>query len=114
MTRILANDGVTVGCKEALEDAGFEVSLDNVPQDKLNEALKNFDVLLVRSATKVRKETIDACPNLKMILTNWILTPNLIGISRSMGGLGKRLLRRRKAKHGNPQHVCSEQSVIGL
>jgi D-3-phosphoglycerate dehydrogenase len=67
MTRILANDGITVGCKEALENAGFEVSLDNVPQDKLNEELKNFDVLLVRSATKVRKETIDACPNLKMI-----------------------------------------------
>jgi len=67
MTRILANDGITVGCKEALENAGFEVSLDNVPQKKLNEELKNFDVLLVRSATKVRKETIDACPNLKMI-----------------------------------------------
>ena len=67
MTRILANDGITVGCKEALENAGFEVSLDNVPQDKLNEELKNFDVLLVRSATKVRKETIDACPNLKLV-----------------------------------------------
>jgi len=67
MTRILANDGVTVGCKEALENAGFEVSLENVPQDILNEELKNYDVLLVRSATQVRKETIDACPNLKLI-----------------------------------------------
>jgi len=33
----------------------------------LNEELLNYDVVLVRSATKVRKETIDACPNLKMI-----------------------------------------------
>jgi len=67
MTRILANDGVTAGCKVALENAGFEVSLENVPQGKLNEELKNFDVILVRSATQVRKETIDACPNLKLI-----------------------------------------------
>jgi len=67
MTRILANDGVTDGCKEALENAGFEVSTDNVPQDNLIAELQNYQVLLVRSATKVRKETIDACPNLKMI-----------------------------------------------
>lgn len=67
MTRILANDGVTAGCKEALEAAGFEVSTENVPQEKLNKELLNYDVVLVRSATQVRKETIDACPNLKMI-----------------------------------------------
>ncbi|MBL4752227.1 MAG: D-2-hydroxyacid dehydrogenase [Flavobacteriales bacterium] len=67
MTRILANDGVTTGCKEALENAGFEVSTENVPQEKLNGELLNYDVILVRSATTVRKETIDACPNLKLI-----------------------------------------------
>ena len=67
MTRILANDGVTAGCKETLEAAGFEVITENVPQEKLNEELLNYDVVLVRSATKVRKETIDACPNIKMI-----------------------------------------------
>ncbi|MBL4577814.1 MAG: D-2-hydroxyacid dehydrogenase [Flavobacteriales bacterium] len=67
MTKILANDGVTAGCKEALENAGFEVSTENVPQENLNAELLNYDVVLVRSATKVRKETIDACPNLKMI-----------------------------------------------
>jgi D-3-phosphoglycerate dehydrogenase len=29
--------------------------------------LNNFDAILVRSATKVRKDLIDACPNLKLI-----------------------------------------------
>ena len=43
MKRILANDGITEGGKQVLEAAGFEVITDNVPQDKLNEELKNFD-----------------------------------------------------------------------
>jgi len=67
MKRILANDGITKGGQESLEAAGFEVVTENVPQEKLNEALKDYDAVLVRSATKVRKETIDACPNIRLI-----------------------------------------------
>jgi len=67
MKRILANDGITEGGKQVLEAAGFEVITDNVPQDNLAEELLNFDVVLVRSATKIRKDIIDACPNIKLI-----------------------------------------------
>lgn len=67
MTRILANDGITVGGKEALEQAGFEVVTVNVPQEDLMEELKNYDAVLVRSATKIRKDLIDGCPNIKLI-----------------------------------------------
>jgi D-3-phosphoglycerate dehydrogenase / 2-oxoglutarate reductase len=67
MIKILANDGIDPQGKKIFEDAGFSVSTDKVKQDDLGEALKNFDAILVRSATQVRKEHIDACPNLKLI-----------------------------------------------
>jgi|SRR5688572_12217477 len=67
MIRILANDGIDAAGKKIFEDAGFEVITEKVSQDKLSEQLKNFDAILVRSATQVRKEHIDACENLKLI-----------------------------------------------
>ncbi|MCD0489618.1 D-2-hydroxyacid dehydrogenase [Pedobacter sp. MC2016-14] len=67
MIRILANDGIDPIGKSLLEEAGFVVDTETVPQDKLIEALQNYDGLTVRSATKVRKDVIDACPNLKLI-----------------------------------------------
>ena len=67
MARILANVGIDSAGKKILSEAGIEVSIDKVPQDKLHEALKSFDGLLVRSATTVRKEVIDVVPNLKLI-----------------------------------------------
>ena len=67
MKRILANDGINESGKEALEKAGFEVITENVPQDNLIEELKNYDAVLVRSATKIRKDVIDACRNITLI-----------------------------------------------
>lgn len=67
MVRILANDGIDAVGKQLLEAAGFTVDTQNIPQDQLPEALKNYDAITVRSATKVRKDLIDAVPNLKLI-----------------------------------------------
>ena len=67
MIKILANDGIDAAGKKIFDAAGFSVSTDKVPQEKLTEALKNFDAILVRSATTVRTDVIDACPNLKVI-----------------------------------------------
>ncbi|MBK9401571.1 MAG: D-2-hydroxyacid dehydrogenase [Bacteroidetes bacterium] len=67
MAKILANDGIDKAGKSILEAAGIEVVTDKVAQENLPEALKNFDGILVRSATTVRKDLIDACPNLKLI-----------------------------------------------
>jgi D-3-phosphoglycerate dehydrogenase len=67
MIRILANDGIDSSGKLILESAGFEVVTQKIAQDQLMTELNNFDAILVRSATKVRKELIDACPNLKLI-----------------------------------------------
>lgn len=67
--KVLANDGVSQSGIDALEAAGFEVSTTTVAQEQLINYIneKNITVLLVRSATTVRKDLIDACPELKII-----------------------------------------------
>ncbi len=67
MLKILANDGVHITGQNILREAGHTVVTDKVAQDDLIRELPNYDVILVRSATKVRKELIDQCPNLKII-----------------------------------------------
>jgi len=60
--KILANDGIAQAGIEVLEQAGFEVITHKVAQEQLENFINTnkIDVLLVRSATKVRKELIDA------------------------------------------------------
>ncbi len=67
MIKILANDGIDPIGKKMLEDAGFFVDTNNIPQEELPVKLQEYDAITVRSATKVRKALIDACPNLKLI-----------------------------------------------
>ena len=66
---ILANDGISSSGKTLLESKGFSVNIVNVAQEQLINFIndKNIEVLLVRSATEVRKELIDNCKNLKLI-----------------------------------------------
>src|SRR5210317_2543332 len=67
--KVLANDGIATSGVIALEKAGFEVILKTVSQEQLLNYINehHIDVLLVRSATKVREALIDACPSLKII-----------------------------------------------
>jgi len=67
--KILANDGVSQAGVDMLENAGHEVIQIKVAQEQLVKYLNDnaIDVILVRSATKVRKDIIDACTNLKII-----------------------------------------------
>ncbi len=67
--KVLANDGVSQSGIDALEKAGFEVQTTTVAQDQLVDYInKNeINVLLVRSATKVRTDIIDNCASLKII-----------------------------------------------
>jgi D-3-phosphoglycerate dehydrogenase / 2-oxoglutarate reductase len=67
--KILANDGISSVGKEQLESAGFTVITDKVEQENLASAVneQGIEMILVRSATTVRKEVIDQCPNLKLI-----------------------------------------------
>ena len=67
--RILANDGISTDAKKQLEERGFTVITEKVSGEdlitKINE--ENYEGILVRSATKIRKDIIDACPNIKFV-----------------------------------------------
>ncbi|MDA9312027.1 D-2-hydroxyacid dehydrogenase [Vicingaceae bacterium] len=67
--KILANDGISAAGKVELEKAGFTVITETVAQENLINAISNegYEVILVRSATKIRKDIFDACPGIKMI-----------------------------------------------
>lgn len=67
--KVLANDGIDAQGKSLLEKAGFSVITEKVAQEDLAKAINDngYEGLTVRSATKVRKDVIDACPNLKLI-----------------------------------------------
>ncbi len=67
MIKVLANDGISKAGQDLLEKAGYQVHTTKIPQEELASKLNEYDVILVRSATKVRKELIDQCPNLKMV-----------------------------------------------
>ena len=66
---ILANDGLSNSGINALKDAGFNVITDKVEQANLIEYINanSVEVILVRSATQVRKDIIDQCSSLKII-----------------------------------------------
>lgn len=67
--KVLANDGISQAGHDMLTKAGIEMVDAKVSQENLanfiNENL--IDVLLVRSATKVLADLINACPGLKII-----------------------------------------------
>lgn len=67
--KVLANDGIAPSGTRELEEKGFTVITEKVEQDQLADEInkQGVEVLLVRSATKVRKDIIDHCPGLKMI-----------------------------------------------
>lgn len=67
--KVLANDGISQSGIQSLEASNFEVITTTVAQEQLKDYInnENITVLLVRSATTVRKDIIDNCPSLKII-----------------------------------------------
>ncbi len=86
MLKILANDGIDAAGKNLLEESGFIVVTDKINQEKLDTELHAFDGIIVRSATKVRRELIEKCPNLKFIARAGVGMDNIdVEFARSRG-----------------------------
>lgn len=66
---VLANDGISKKGEAALKEAGIKLFVQHIPADSLADFINEnkVDVLLVRSATQVPAELIDATPGLKII-----------------------------------------------
>lgn len=77
MVKILINDGIHPDGKLLLEDAGYQVVTEKVAQDDLPNELPNYNAIVVRSATKVRQDLIDQCPNLKVIARGGVGLDNI-------------------------------------
>ena len=67
--KVLANDGISKSGITQLEESGFKVITDKVNQEDLITYINDnlIEVILVRSATQVRKDIIDNCPSIKII-----------------------------------------------
>ncbi len=67
--KVLANDGISKSGVDKLESNGFEVITNKVNQEDLVNYINenSIEVILVRSATQVRKEIIDHCKSVKII-----------------------------------------------
>ncbi|MCE5236200.1 MAG: D-2-hydroxyacid dehydrogenase [Eubacteriales bacterium] len=77
--RILATDGMDKSGVLALTQKGHEVVEQFYPPEELGEKVKEFDVLVVRSATKVRAPIIDAAKGskLKLIIRGGVGVDNI-------------------------------------
>lgn len=86
--KVLANDGISKSGEKALKDAGIEFLDHTVAQEQLEKFINDneVDVLLVRSATKVREDLINACPSLKIIGRGGVGMDNIdVEFARSKG-----------------------------
>ena len=86
--KVLANDGISKSGIKALEKGGFEVITTKVAQEQVANYINANDiqVILVRSATKVREDIIDACPGLKIIGRGGVGMDNIdVDYARSKG-----------------------------
>jgi len=76
--RILVNDGISAEGKKMLEDAGHEVVTEKIVREDLAAEIGAFDGLVVRSATKVTREVIDAgLPRLRVVVRGGVGIDNI-------------------------------------
>ena len=86
--KVLANDGISKSGIKTLEKAGFEVLTTKVAQEQVANYITTHDikVVLVRSATKIKQDIIDACPGLKIIGRGGVGMDNIdVDYARSKG-----------------------------
>lgn len=80
MVRILVTDGMDKAGVEDLKNSGFEVVEQFYDPEELAQQLKNFNAVVVRSATKVRAPIIDAAlqtKNLSLVVRGGVGVDNI-------------------------------------
>lgn len=76
--KILICDGLIPDAVAQLESAGHDVDLrKGIPADELMEVCPNYEVLVVRSATKVTKEVMERASNLKLVVRGGVGLDNV-------------------------------------
>ncbi len=77
--RILVTDGMDKSAMAALREKGHEVVEQFYEPDQLGEALRGFDAVIIRSATKIRKAQLEAAKDsqLKLIIRGGVGIDNI-------------------------------------
>jgi D-3-phosphoglycerate dehydrogenase / 2-oxoglutarate reductase len=66
--RVLISDNLSPAGAKILVDAGLEVDINTgLPPEELKKIIGDYDGLIIRSATKVTSEIVDAAENLKVV-----------------------------------------------
>ncbi|MEW6509853.1 MAG: D-2-hydroxyacid dehydrogenase [Bacteroidota bacterium] len=74
---ILITDGISAEGAKILTDAGHTITQQSMKPDELVRRIGEFDCIIVRSATKVTREVIDAGTNLKVIARGGVGVDNI-------------------------------------
>lgn len=80
MLKILLNDGLDKEAISSLKDLGYEVDTNHYDLEILKEKIKNVDCIVIRSATKIRKDLIDEAlkgGKLKLIIRGGVGVDNI-------------------------------------
>jgi len=80
MVKILATDGIESSAAKALTDLGFEVTQQFYDEKELPAHAAEYDVVVVRSATKIRKPVIDEAAKtgkLKLVIRGGVGIDNI-------------------------------------
>ncbi len=80
MIRVLATDGMDASAVDKLKSLGYEVVEQFYEPEELKKAAQEADVMVVRSATKVRKDIIDAAAEtgkLKLVIRGGVGIDNI-------------------------------------
>ena len=80
MLRILLNDGLDKKAISHLEFLGFDVDTNHYDIEDLKEKIKKVDCIVIRSATKIRRELIDEAikgGKLKLIIRGGVGVDNI-------------------------------------
>ncbi len=85
--KILIADATSQDAIKEMQATGSEVQdLSNLPKEQLLDKVKDFDIMVVRSATKVRKDMIDKMDNMKLIVRGGVGLDNIdVDYAKSKG-----------------------------
>ncbi|NCE63409.1 3-phosphoglycerate dehydrogenase [Pseudoflavonifractor sp. 524-17] len=77
--KVLVTDGMDASAVEKLRNDGFEVVEQFYEPDQLGAALRDFDAVIIRSATKIKEPQIDAAKGsrLKLIIRAGVGVDNI-------------------------------------
>ncbi len=75
--KVLVSDGISTEGAKILTDAGLQVDNVKLTPEELKARIGSYDAIIVRSATKVTKEVIDAGKNLKVIARGGVGLDNI-------------------------------------